>query len=57
MKLLLHPLVMPIYTLALYYEIERQSYVVDYAKVIWLEVIQLMYILLKQMIVEIVSLL
>ena len=38
LKLLLHPLVMPIYTLALYYEIERQSYVVDYAKVIWLEV-------------------
>ncbi len=30
MKLLLHPLVMPVYTLALYMEIERQSYVINY---------------------------
>ena len=30
LRLLLHPLVMPIYTFALYLEIERQSYVVDY---------------------------
>ena len=37
MKLLLHPLAMPIYTFALYLEIERQSYVVDYISMIWLQ--------------------
>ena len=36
MKLLLHPLVMPLYAFLLYMEIERQSYVFDYKAVLWL---------------------
>ena len=41
MKLLLHPLMMPIYTFVLYLEIERQSYVVDYKAMILQQVLLL----------------
>jgi len=47
MKLLLHPLAMPIYTFALYLEIERQSYVVNYVSAIVAEAMLLLLMLLS----------
>ena len=49
MKLLLHPLAMPLYTFLLYMEIERQSYVVDYTSVIWLLASLLLSLLLANL--------
>ena len=47
MKLLLHPLAMPIYTFALYLEIERQSYVVNYIAALVAEGMLLLLMLLS----------
>ena len=49
MKLLLHPLAIPLYTFLLYMEIERQSYVVDYMSVIWLLALLLLSMLCANM--------
>ncbi|MCR5456276.1 MAG: hypothetical protein K6F33_14945 [Bacteroidales bacterium] len=53
MKLLLHPLAMPIYTYALFMEIERQSYVFHYMSAIVAEIILLILFIMSDRIIRI----
>lgn len=52
MKLLLHPLMMPLYTFLLYMEIERQSYVINYKTALIVLLIGIILTLLAALIIR-----